>query len=207
MSPRIKFCGFTREVDIDAALELRVDYLGLILVRESPRGLDWARARQLRQHIGQQARVVLLTRNASSCELLEWSDAIKPDLLQFHGDEDPALCAQIGLPWWKAVPMGALSDAQAVQGYLDRYHGAERWLFDSHGQQSQGGRGVAFDWSRLHGMAAPYVLAGGLKPETVAGAIQQLRPWAVDVASGIEQAPGIKDPVRMRAFVDAVRQT
>lgn len=206
MSPKIKFCGFTREADIDVALELGVDYLGLIMVRESPRGLDWSRARQLRQHIGPRAQVVLLTRNANVCELMDWSEAIRPDLLQFHGDEDPALCAQVGLPWWKAVPMGSLGDAKAVEAYLARYPAANRWLFDSHGSQSQGGRGQGFDWSRLAAIDAPYVLAGGLKPETVASAIHQLQPWAVDVASGIEVQPGIKDPARMRAFVDAVRQ-
>lgn len=206
MSPRIKFCGMTRGSDIEFALALGVDYLGLILVPESPRRLSWDQARQLRRQIGQRAEVVLLTRNASACELHEWVEAITPDVVQFHGQEPAAFCAQFGRPWWKAVPMGALADAVAVQAYLDAFASADRWLFDSHGQDTQGGRGLAFDWARLQSVQTPYVLAGGLKPDTVGAAVRQLRPWAVDVASGIESSPGIKDEARMRAFVEAVRQ-
>ena len=131
---------------------------------------------------------------------------LRPTLLQFHGEEDDAFCNSFGLPWWKAVPMGggARWDADALQ---TRWPNAAAFLFDSHGACGAGGTGHAFDWGAIPtGLHRPFVLAGGITPDNVHDAIQATRPWAVDVASGIEAAPGIKDGEKMRRFVAEVRR-
>lgn len=204
-APRIKFCGFTRGEDIEAALALGVDYLGLILVPESARALTPERARVLRQQIGGRAQVVMLTRDAEATDIKAWIERISPDVLQFHGRESPARCAAFGHKWWKAVPMGELTSSSALDAFMAQFPGAERLLFDSHGGTQSGGRGHRFDWNRVAGIARNHVLAGGLNPDNVAAAVATLTPWAVDVASGIEASPGVKDPTRMQAFVAAVR--
>ena len=131
---------------------------------------------------------------------------LRPTLLQFHGEEDDAFCNRFGLPWLKAVPMGggAHWDADALQA---RWPHAAAFLFDSHGQGGAGGSGHVFDWSAIPaGLQRPFLLAGGITPDNVHDAIQATRPWAVDVASGIEAAPGIKDGEKMRRFVAEVRR-
>ena len=141
-------------------------------------------------------------------EVREVIRQVKPSLLQFHGGEDDAFCRSFGLPYLKAIPMadrrGAGEDATALQL---RYPGAAGFLFDSHRQGENGGSGRAFDWSTLPtGLGKPFVLAGGLHPDNVFDAIQATLPWGVDVSSGIESAPGIKDGDKMRRFVEEVRR-
>lgn len=125
-------------------------------------------------------------------------------LLQFHGDEPPELCRRFGLPYLKAVPMGAGADPRE---YARRYPDAAGLLLDSHGGGRTGGSGEAFDWGRVPGdLGRPVVLAGGLHPGNVAEAVRRVRPWAVDVSSGVESAPGVKDPARIEAFMQEVRR-
>ena len=125
-------------------------------------------------------------------------------LLQFHGDEPPELCRRFGLPYLKAVPMGAGADPRE---YARRYADAAGLLLDSHGGGRTGGSGEAFDWGRVPGdLGRPVVLAGGLHPGNVAEAVRRVRPWAVDVSSGVESAPGVKDPARIEAFMQEVRR-
>lgn len=204
-TPRIKFCGLTRAADVDAAIALGVDHIGLVLVPGSPRSLDVPTAQALRRQVGTRAEVVLLTRDADPAHLAALVAAIDPDILQFHGKEPADRCAAPGRRWWKAVPMGELPDAAAVAAFRARFAGAERFLFDSHGGARTGGSGHRIDWSRLVTEPAPWILAGGLAPDNVAAAVALLSPWGVDVSSGIESAPGVKDPSRMAAFVRAVR--
>ncbi len=125
-------------------------------------------------------------------------------LLQFHGAEPPELCRRFGLPYLKAVPMGEGADPRA---YARRYPDAAGLLLDSHGGGRTGGSGEAFDWGRVPGdVGLPVVLAGGLHPGNVAEAVRRVRPWAVDVSSGVESAPGLKDPERIEAFMREVRR-
>jgi len=132
--------------------------------------------------------------------------AVQPNLLQFHGNERAGECSAYGRPWLAAVPMGA--DAAIVTQRLADHAGAAGFLFDAHAPQQLGGTGETFDWARIpQGLAQPVVLAGGLNPDNVGAAIAAVRPYAVDVSSGIESAPGIKEFVKMQAFIEAVRRS
>jgi len=149
---------------------------------------------------------VALFRDNSAEEVREVVRQIRPALLQFHGNEDDAFCRSFRVPYMKAVPMGEGNawDAQTLQ---QRWPNAAAFLFDSHATGGAGGSGHAFDWRRLPtGLHRPFVLAGGLTPDNVYEAIAATLPWAVDVASGIELSPGIKDGDKMRRFVAEVRR-
>ena len=129
---------------------------------------------------------------------------VRPSLLQFHGEESATDCAGYGLPFLKSVPMATVTD---VASYAAGYAGAAGFLLDAHARGEAGGQGVRFDWTRVPGLDRPWLLAGGLDADNVGEAIHLLQPYAVDVSSGIEASPGIKDAGRMRAFVSAVQAT
>jgi len=203
---RIKFCGMTRPGDVRLASELGVDAVGFIFAEGSPRQVTPVAARQLRLAMAPMVSAVALFRNNTAEEVREVVRQIRPALLQFHGDEEDAFCRSFRVPYMKAVPMGgdAEWDAQSLQ---QRWPSAAAFLFDSHGGGRSGGSGHAFDWRRLPtGLHRPFVLAGGLDAGNVAEAIVATLPWAVDVASGIELSPGIKDGEKMRRFVAEVRK-
>lgn len=201
---RIKFCGLTRAPDVEAAVALGVDYIGLVLASGSPRAVSIAQAAELAR-IAREAgpatpAIVLLLRDTGHDEVVRAIEAVAPDLLQFHGSEEPGACTRHGLPYWKAVGMaggGPWSD--------DVHPEAAALLLDAHEPGGAGGTGHRFDWTQWPRSARALVLAGGLAPDNVARAIGATRPFAVDVSSGIESAPGIKDSARMAAFVAAVR--
>ena len=207
---RIKFCGNTRPEDVLLAVELGVDFAGFVFVLSSPRHLSLADADRLRALQDATAcsatRRVALFQNASREMVAATRQAFVPDLLQFHGAETAAFCADFGLPWIKAVPMGEAPDYAAIE---HEHTHAFALLADSHTTQAGGGSGHRFEWADLPSPAQrrlPLLLAGGLTPETVGEAIHRVRPWGVDVSSGIEAgAKGVKDHRRMRAFVAAVR--
>ncbi len=201
---QIKFCGLTRRVDIACAVALGVDYIGFVFAARSPRrvGLDAARA--LRDAIPARVGLVALMMDNTADDVSTVVEAIAPDVLQFHGAENDAFCCGFGLPYWKAIAMG--SDPLAALGSLPAFPGAAAFLFDGHAAGEPGGGGQAFDWQALPRAGdRPFWLAGGLASANVARAIATAQPRGVDVSSGIESAPGIKDQARMRAFVDAVR--
>ncbi|ADV27781.1 N-(5'phosphoribosyl)anthranilate isomerase (PRAI) [Pseudoxanthomonas suwonensis 11-1] len=203
---RIKFCGMTRPGDVRLASELGVDAVGFIFAEGSPRQVTPVAARQLRLAMAPMVSAVALFRDNTAEEVREVVRQIRPALLQFHGDEEDAFCRSFRVPYMKAVPMGgdAEWDAQSLQ---QRWPSAAAFLFDSHGGGRSGGSGHAFDWRRLPtGLHRPFVLAGGLDAGNVAEAIAATLPWAVDVASGIELSPGIKDGEKMRRFVAEVRK-
>jgi phosphoribosylanthranilate isomerase len=200
---RIKFCGITREHDARAAAELGADAIGLVFAARSPRRVGVAQAAALAAAVPPFVARVALFLDAPPADVRAVLDAVPIDVLQFHGREDEAYCRSFGRPYIKAVPMG---DALDVDAYLREHAAAIAFLLDSHSGGGQGGSGHAFDWSRVPARAArPIVLAGGLRPETVGAAVRRVRPYAVDVSSGIESAPGVKDYARMRAFAAAVR--
>ena len=199
---RIKFCGITRPADADAAARLGADAIGLVFAPGSPRFIQLPQAAIIRRRLPPLVQAVALFRNAAADEVRRAIAALQPDLLQFHGDETPEYCATFGIPYWRAVPM---KDPTELSEWERRFASAAALLLDAHGPSEQGGQGRRFDWSSVRAQR-PYVLAGGLTPDNVGVAVRALRPYAVDVSTGIESAPGVKDEDRMRQFIEAVRQ-
>lgn len=204
MRTRIKFCGVTRADDARVAVELGVDAIGIVFTRRSQRFVGVGQARVLRRSLPPFVGVVALFMDDEPAWIEEVIAGVQPDLLQFHGNEAPGFAASFARPFVKAVPMGSVDNAAA---YVARYTDASGFLLDSHAAGQQGGRGETFDWARIPRLERPLILAGGLDAGNVAQAIAVVRPYAVDVSSGIESAPGIKSAAKMRAFVAAVRAT
>jgi phosphoribosylanthranilate isomerase len=201
---RIKFCGLTRAEDVRLAVELGVDYIGLVFAPQSPRRLLLGQERMLRDLVPAEIAVVALMMDNSHSDIVKMVDSLQPDVLQFHGSENEALCASFGLPFWKAIAMGG--QAEEAFSAIARYPAASGFLFDGHAVGEQGGSGKRFDWKQMPtALDRPFFLAGGLSPENVGVALHTARPWGVDVSSGIETAPGIKHAEKMRQFVEAVR--
>jgi len=215
MTTRIKMCGFTRESDVDAAVAAGANAIGLVLYPPSKRFVDAQRAAQLAQRLPAFVTPVLLFVNAQALEIETAAAKVPGAWLQFHGDESPAECAhwgqRLGRPWLRAarIPLGEATPAFDLVKYAQDHSQAKAVLLDAH-VDGYGGGGKAFNWSRLPtNVNAHLVLSGGLTPANVADGMAQVRhrglSLAVDVSSGIETAPGIKDPRLMQAFVAAVR--
>ena len=197
----VKICGLTREQDVQAAVDCGADALGFVFA-PSPRRLDSDRAARLTALAGDGIMRVGVFMNAARAEVAAVLDSVDLDLLQFHGQESDAFCRAFGLPFIKAVSMqGELSAAD-----FRKFPGASGFLLDSHAPGEQGGTGATFDWSREVPTDRPIWLAGGLQPDNVAAAIRACHPHAVDVSSGVESAPGIKDAALIRRFIDNARQ-
>lgn len=203
---RIKICGLTREQDIEAAVEAGVDAIGLVLVPASPRFIALQHAAIMRRCVPPFVQVVALVMDAEPAWLSQVVDAVRPDLLQFHGRETPEACRAAGLAYLKAVAMAGRPVDLLEQGR--RYADAAGLLLDGHGAGEMGGSGQAFDWQRAAADGGkPLILAGGLQPANVAQAIRTARPYGVDVSSGVESAPGIKDHRKILQFVQEVRDS
>lgn len=200
---RIKFCGITRVEDALAAAALGVDALGFVFTRRSRRFVEPVAAARIRAVLPPFVATVALFMDDAP----EWIEAVlgalHPDLLQFHGSERADHCTGFGLPYLKAVPMASIGD---VASYATAHPAAGGLLLDAHAVGEPGGAGMAFDWSRVPPLRRPLIVAGGLDAGNAGEAVRRLRPYGLDVSSGIEQAPGIKDAARMRAFVAAVRE-
>lgn len=200
---RIKFCGMTRIEDVRAAALLGVDAVGLVFTARSRRRVALEQGHAIRAVVPPFVSVVALFMDDDPAWIEQVLSAVQPDLLQFHGSEAAAACRRYGRPYLKAVGM---ADPAAAALQLRAYPDAAGLLLDGHGLGQPGGGGQAFDWAQMPAQAgAPLILAGGLGPGNVAAAVRSARPWGVDVASGIEAAPGIKDAAAMAAFVRAVR--
>jgi phosphoribosylanthranilate isomerase len=200
---RVKFCGMTRVEDAMMAAAMGVDAIGLVFTARSRRFLAIDRARAIRAAMPPFVDVVALFMDDDAAWVEEVVAQVRPDFLQFHGSEPAEACRAFDTPYFKAIAMG---DTAAPARDLDDYADAAALLLDGHVPGEGGGSGQTFDWTRVpSGHKQPLVLAGGLHAENVGEAIARVRPWAVDVSSGIEAAPGIKDPAAMRAFLDAVR--
>ena len=203
MQTRIKFCGMTRQSDVQYAISLGVDALGFVFVKGSPRNLDIDKARDLLELIPPFIVKVGLFMNSDVSEVLNVVNKLRVNLLQFHGDEDEVFCNQFDYPYLKAVPMG---NTNSVSDFCSKFSTATGFVLDSHQSGQMGGSGVKFAWDSIPSkLNKPIILAGGLTPENVAEAIRIVQPYAVDVSSGIEASKGIKDPVRMDKFVKEVK--
>lgn len=200
---RIKICGLTREVDVDAACEAGADAVGFVLWKGSARGVDAVRAGALSRRLPPFVTPVLLFVNATPDALGEGVAAVPHALLQFHGDESPAQCDAAGRPYLRAARMAPGFD---LLDFAARFGNARALLLDAH-VEGYGGGGKVFDWSSVPpGVPCPVVLSGGLNPANVTDGVLRVRPWAVDVSSGVESAKGIKDATLMRRFCQAVRE-
>jgi phosphoribosylanthranilate isomerase len=200
---RIKCCGMTRIEDALLAARLGADAVGVVLTARSKRRVTIAQAQAIVRALPPFVTSVTLFMDDDAAFVREAIDAIQPDLVQFHGDESDHWCAQFGRRYLKAIAMG---EGAAALSSLHRYPGASGLLLDGHGLGEAGGSGKAFDWSLMpRGLTQPLILAGGLTPANVADAIRIAHPWGVDVASGIESAPGIKDAHKLADFIAAVR--
>lgn len=204
MRTRIKFCGMTRPGDVRLACELGVDALGFIFAPASPRRVGLAEAAALREAVAPLVHIVALFMDATEDEVRSVIRVLRPHRLQFHGREDPVFCSRFGLPYVKTLPMG--EGRVAAQALATRYPAADGFLLDGHRSGEAGGRGQTFDWQDLPSVSRPVWLAGGLSCGNVGEAVRCVRPFAVDVSSGIESAPGLKDGERMQRFVDEVRR-
>ncbi len=200
---RIKICGLTREADVDAALEAGADALGFVLYARSARHVSLARAAELAARLPPFVTPVLLLVNATPVELALATAALPQALLQFHGDETPEQCRAAGRPYLRAARMGPEVD---LLDFAARHAGAQALLLDTH-VDGYGGSGKVFDWSRIPAsVPLPVVLSGGLNPANVTDGVLTVRPWAVDVSSGVEVSKGIKSGPLMRRFCQAVRE-
>jgi phosphoribosylanthranilate isomerase len=201
---RIKVCGLTREADVDAAVDAGADALGFNLWPKSPRALTVERAAALAARLPPFVTPVCLFVNAELALIREAVAAIPHALLQFHGDETPAQCDAAGRPYLRALRMAAGVD---LLDFARRYPNARALLVDADAGPAYGGSGKVFDWSLIpKDVPAPVVLSGGLSPANVTDGVLALRPWAVDVSSGVESARGIKDAALLRRFCDAVQE-
>ncbi len=184
-----------------------VDAVGFVLVPGSSRYITAEAAARIRQRIPPLVTTVALFKDADAQLVQDAIDILHPDLLQFHGDEAPGFCASFGMPYVKALALGG---GAALAAPARRYREASALLLDGHTTGAMGGLGKAFDWkaqqAAVNKLKLPVILAGGLHPDNVGKGIRALRPYAVDVSSGIESRPGVKDLNKMRAFVQAVRR-
>lgn len=209
----IKICGLRTPAALDAALGAGTDMVGFVFFAPSPRHVDFPTARALGARVGGRAHTVALSVDADDEALAAIVAALSPDLLQLHGKETPArvgaVKARFRLPVIKAIPVETASDLACVPAYAAV---ADWLLFDARAPREAtrpGGLGKPFDWRLLTNLdpCAPFMLSGGLNPDNVAGAIAISQARAVDVSSGVERAPGDKDPDLIRAFVRTVRQS
>jgi phosphoribosylanthranilate isomerase len=212
MSLLVKICGLSTPEALDVALEAGADLVGFVFFPPSPRHLDFDAARALGARAQGRAHKVALSVDADDAFLDAVVEALRPDMLQLHGKEPPARVAELkqrhGLPVMKAVAIEAARDLSAVPAYL---HVADRIIFDARPPRDAtrpGGLGRPFDWQLLQALdlGIPFMLSGGLDAANVAEALRITRAQAVDVSSGVERAPGEKDPDKIRAFIRAARE-
>jgi phosphoribosylanthranilate isomerase len=215
MRTRVKICGITRVEDGIAAAQAGADAIGVVLWRGTPRYVDFNRAREIIRALPPFVKVVGLFVDPAPEEVNAALAEVPLDALQFHGDESDTFCRRFGRPYLKAIAVK--SDVDLLE-YAARYDDASGLLFDAYAEGDlPGGTGTAFDWTRLSSdvrkrLRRPILLSGGLDPANVEQAVRAVRPWGVDVSSGVEERDaadrprrGLKDAARIAAFMQGVR--
>ena len=206
----VKICGLSTAATIDAAVDAGASHVGLVWHAQSSRHVDLETAAKLRRRVPPQVKVVLLMVDQTPQETLRALEAVQPDVVQFHGDEAQKWLALVKehtkLEVWKAIGVSQRSSIDHARTYVGA---ADRILFDAPAHALPGGNGLAADWRLFEGLVfpLPWGLAGGLDPGNVAGAIRQTGAPLVDVSSGVESAPGVKDVDKIRAFCKAAHAT
>lgn len=211
MTPKIKICGLSTPETVDAALAVGADYLGFVFYEPSPRHIDYATAAALGGRVRGAAKVALSV-DADDARFDAIAESLAPDWFQLHGRETPGRVAEIraryGRPVIKAAKIAGIADIAACKAYIDV---ADMLLYDAKAPEGSGGlpggNGLSFDWTLLAAAprAKPMMLSGGLDADNVAEAIRIARPDAVDVSSGVEVRPGVKDAAKIALFVERVR--
>ena len=205
---RVKVCGITRVEDAQMLCTAGVDALGLVFYANSKRNVSIEQASAICRAVSPFVTTVGLFLDADADFVREVLATVPLDILQFHGSESPDYCRQFPRPYLKAVGMKGLAASGGFAVYAARYPDAQGFLVDSHAPGAAGGTGEIFDWTQVpHDYPKPIILAGGLHPDNVAQAIAITQVYAVDVSSGVESAAGIKDSVKVAAFMQAVKSS
>ncbi|VAW51249.1 Phosphoribosylanthranilate isomerase [hydrothermal vent metagenome] len=205
MRTRVKICGITRCEDAQLAIDAGVDAIGLVFYGKSPRFVSNEMAAKISQMIPAFVSRVALFKDADKQMIESVLQMVEIDLIQFHGSETAEFCEQFGLPYIKALGMKDTEhDANFLQMNTEKYASAKALLLDGHAPGEAGGTGETFNWASIAEISKPVVLAGGLNPDNVKQAIELVHPFAVDVSSGVESAPGIKDKQKVAAFMKQV---
>ena len=201
---RVKICGITRVEDALIAAQLGADSIGLVFHQKSPRSVSIEQALEIKKALPAFVTLTALMMDETSSWVDEIVSELNPDCLQFHGDECPDDCNRFNIPYIKAI---AMSGMQNIKAYMSCYKEAQAFLLDSHAAGEQGGSGKTFDWSNIpKDLSHQIILAGGIVPDNVYQAITEVSPWAVDLSSGVEQAKGIKDKVKMNKLMNEVNR-
>ncbi|MBE0484797.1 phosphoribosylanthranilate isomerase [Marinobacter sp.] len=204
MTTRVKFCGLTRPEDVDAAVACGADAIGLVFYEPSPRSVTLSQAKALAARIPAFVTVTGLFVNPDRDFVERVLHAVPLDLLQFHGDETPELCKAFQRRWIKAI---RVREPGQIEHAFHEYRDAAGLLVDAWDPERYGGTGRSFNWSLIpEDRPLPLILAGGLSSANVACAIEEVRPWAVDVSGGVEQSKGKKDPAKLSDFMKEVHR-
>lgn len=201
---RVKICGITRVEDALAVSRYGVDAIGLVFYAKSPRNIEVHQALEICQELPAFVTVVALFKDADEAYVRSVISQLPIDLLQFHGAETESFCQQFEKPYIKAVGMSGQND---MAGFAKQFTSARGLLLDSHAIGEDGGSGHVFDWGVIpENIQGQIILAGGLTADNVANAISQVRPFAVDISSGVESSGGIKDEALIKAFMSEVKR-
>ncbi|MGB1580397.1 MAG: phosphoribosylanthranilate isomerase [Nevskiales bacterium] len=204
MRTRIKICGITRLEDAHSAVNLGADALGFVFYPPSSRALPASQAAEIAKTLPAFITKVALFLDPEPEDVQQVVEVLQPELLQFHGRETADFCSLFGKPYIKSLGLG--DEAIDITAEITAHAQAQAFLLDSHKAGQAGGSGKTFDWQAVpKSLHRPLILAGGLDASNVRQAIQLVRPYAVDVSSGVESAPGIKDAQKLREFVEQVR--
>jgi len=205
MRTRVKICGITRCEDAQLVVDAGVDAVGLVFYEKSPRFVNIEFAAEICQIVPAFVSRVALFKDAEQQMIESVLEQVEVDLIQFHGSETADYCEQFNRPYIKALGMkGAEHDVSFLLANVEKYQSAKALLLDGHAPGEAGGTGESFDWASIAVVEKSIVLAGGLTPDNVKQAIDLVHPYAVDVSSGVESSPGIKDRDKVAAFMNQV---
>jgi phosphoribosylanthranilate isomerase len=201
---RIKICGLREGIHALAAANAGADAIGLVFYKESPRFVTPALAANVAAILPPYVTTVGLFVNATDRKIRETLRTVRLDMLQFQGDEEPDFCASFGMPYVRAVRMEKGTDLLEWAG---RFSSARALLLDAHVAGERGGTGRTFDWAVIpRDLPIPLILSGGLTGDNVGRAVREVKPWAVDVSSGVEASRGVKDPKKIVEFIRSVQR-